>query len=109
MTSKSFALPETPDWEIEDWAEWWGAALKTTFQERDSSYWGGVYYMSDAMSGICGKIRILQNRDIVDGRAIVPSHPADSIVLLAEEARDTRAIEAALSELAGVVPTEKDG
>ena len=80
-------------------AEEIGAALGVAFEERDSSYWGGGYYLCRDALPLCQSFRVFPNLDLVDRVPIYKEHEESPVVILCEQVRDQSALNAAMAGL----------
>ncbi|WP_050927496.1 hypothetical protein [Aestuariivita boseongensis] len=66
-------------------AEQLAQALSLTFELRDSSYWGGEYYLARDATPFARTLRLHRNTDIVDGTAIFKDCDSSDVILHADD------------------------
>jgi hypothetical protein len=80
--------------DIEEARAWVEEATGLSAEGRESNYWGGDYY---AFNGEAGeKLKVINNRDPIDGELIIGDDPDCRIGLIVDETKPDSAILEAL-------------
>lgn len=84
---------------LEETAALLETALKIKFELRESSYWGGDYFMARSAVPYAVRIKLHLNQDLIDKKPIFRDHAAHGLILHADEVQKSELLTQILDTL----------